>query len=169
MYKAIEEENFEMVSLFINHGASLDIKIEYQGQTVTPRQLLLSKGQKKSVATALNDHAKGGVDRLGYKAYSIGIYNTVKAASLPLCVGLIAQWGHGNYHNLKQYLLIHFNRITPRYIGKSFLIHLLKKLFDDTALEHNLTKGMTSSCIWYLWNYYRNNILWLHHRVGSVV
>jgi len=158
-----------MVSLFINHGASLDIKIEYQGQTVTPRQLLLSKGQKKSVATALNDHAKGGVDRLGYKAYSIGIYNTVKAASLPLCVGLIAQWGHGNYHNLKQYLLIHFNRITPRYIGKSFLIHLLKKLFDDTALEHNLTKGMTSSCIWYLWNYYRNNILWLHHRVGSVV
>ena len=159
MYKAIDEENFEMVSLLIDHGGSLDIKIEYQGQTVTPRQLLLSKGQKKSVATALNDHAKGGIDRLGYKAYSIGIYNTVKTASLPLCVGLIAQWGHGNYPNLKQFLLTHFNLISPRYIGKSFLIHLLKKLFDDTALEHNLTKGMTSSCIWYLWNYYRNNIL----------
>ena len=100
LYKAIEEENFEMVQLLIDHGASLDIKIEYQKQTVTPRQLLLSKGQKKSVATALNDHAKGGVDRLGYRAYSIGIYNTVKTASLPLCVGLIAQWGHGNYPNL---------------------------------------------------------------------
>ena len=101
MYKAIEEENFEMASLLIDHGASLDIKIEYKGETLTPRQLLLSKGQKKSVATALNDHAKGGIDRLGYKAYSIGIYNTVETASLPLCVGLIAQWGHGNYSFFK--------------------------------------------------------------------
>ena len=159
MFKAIEEENFEMAYLLIDYKANPDIKIEYKETTVTSRQLLLSKIQKKSVAAALNDHAKGGVDRLGYKAYSIGIYNTVKTASLPLCVGLIAQWGHGNYPNLKQYLLTPINRINPHYIGKSFLIHLLKKLFDDTALEHNLTKGMTSSCVWYLWNHYCNNII----------
>ena len=155
MFKAIEEENFEMAYLLIDYKANPDIKIEYQGTTVTPRQLLLSKIQKKSVAAALNDHAKGGVDRLGYKAYSIGIYKTVETASLPLCVGLIAQWGYGNY--LNHYLLTPFNLITRRCVGKSFLIHLLKKLFDETASEHNLTKGMIS-CIWHLWYHYHNTI-----------
>lgn len=82
--------------MLIDYGANLDYKIKIQIGTTTPRQLLMSIIKKQSYCQALNDNSKGGVDRLGYKAYSVGIYNTVKAASLPLCVGLIAEWGHGN-------------------------------------------------------------------------
>lgn len=82
--------------MLLEYGANLDYKIKIKNGTTTSRQLLMSKREKQSFCNALNDNSKGGVDRLGYKAYSIGIYNTVKAAQLPLCVGLIAEWGHGN-------------------------------------------------------------------------
>jgi len=91
------EDNIDAVNLLIEHGASQFVKTN-DGDT--PRQLLKSKGKKLSVARAINDNAKGGIDLLGFRAYAKGIHNTVMGAELPLCVGLIAQWGYGKLYVL---------------------------------------------------------------------
>lgn len=85
-------DNYDAVTVLIEHGASQFVKTN-DGDS--PRQLLKSKGKKLSVAKAINDNAKGGIDLLGFRAYATGIHNTVMGAELSLCVGLIAQWGYG--------------------------------------------------------------------------
>lgn len=49
------EDNFDAVTVLIEHGASQFVKTN-DGDT--PRQLLKSKGKKLSVARAINDNAK---------------------------------------------------------------------------------------------------------------
>ena len=71
-------------------------------------------------ATAVNDNAKGGVDRFGYTYYAKALVDVLRDASPPMCVGLYAKWGS----------------------GKSFMIHLLKKEFDSYALEDPLTRNL---------------------------
>ena len=56
----------------------------------------------------INDSAKGGVDRLGYKAYAKAIGVTIDSADPPMCVGIIGCWGS----------------------GKSFVFELVKKELD---------------------------------------
>jgi hypothetical protein len=56
----------------------------------------------------INDSAKGGVDRLGYKAYAQAIGVTIDSADPPMCVGIIGCWGS----------------------GKSFVLELVKKDLD---------------------------------------
>jgi hypothetical protein len=56
----------------------------------------------------INDSAKGGVDRLGYKAYAKAIGVTIDSANPPMCVGIIGCWGS----------------------GKSFVFELVKKELD---------------------------------------
>ena len=43
----------------------------------------------------INDSAKGGVDRLGYKAYAKAVGVTIVSADLPMCVGIIGCWESG--------------------------------------------------------------------------
>jgi hypothetical protein len=72
-------------------------------------------------AEALNDNAKGGIDRFGYRAYAEGLCDVLKKGEPPLCVGLYAKWGS----------------------GKSFMISLIKKGFDPTARENKHTHELT--------------------------
>jgi len=58
----------------------------------------------------INDSAKGGVDRLGYKAYAKAIGVTIDSANPPMCVGIIGCWGS----------------------GKSFVFELVKKELDPS-------------------------------------
>ncbi|KAJ8605434.1 hypothetical protein CTAYLR_003312 [Chrysophaeum taylorii] len=72
--------------------------------------------EDKATATgaALNDNAKGGIDRFGYRSYAKGLAEMLHRAEPPVGVGIFAKWG----------------------AGKSFMISLLKKEFDPTAREH---------------------------------
>jgi hypothetical protein len=66
---------------------------------------------------ALNDNAKGSIDRFGYRAYAEGLCDILKAGDPPLCVGLYGKWGS----------------------GKSFMISLIKHALDRMAREHKDT------------------------------
>jgi hypothetical protein len=77
------------------------------------KQYKFKEKTESSKVNALNDNAKGGVDRLGYAAYAEALYLVLNAAALPVCVGLYAKWGS----------------------GKSFMIQLLKRNFDRAVYE----------------------------------
>jgi DNA-binding beta-propeller fold protein YncE len=70
---------------------------------------------------ALNDNAKGGIDRFGYRAYAEGLCDVLKKGEPPLCVGIYAKWGS----------------------GKSFMIYLIKMGFDPMAREDKHTHELT--------------------------
>ena len=71
----------------------------------------------RHMSTAINDSAKGGIDRFGYGYYAKSLVKVLRNASPPMCVGLYAKWGS----------------------GKSFMIHLLKKEFDPFIFEDSNT------------------------------
>jgi hypothetical protein len=73
-----------------------------------------------SNAVAINDVAKGGTDRFGYSDYAKSMHKVLHNADLPVCVGLYAKWG----------------------AGKSFMMHMLKKCFDESANEDSRTKDV---------------------------
>ena len=51
--------------------------------------------KKATTATAqgaaLNDNAKGGIDRFGFMAYAIAIARILRGNCFPMCVGLFAR------------------------------------------------------------------------------
>lgn len=85
-------------------------KLQLQGIVIMEGIIV---GIEATSGSAVNDSARGGIDRFGFTSYARALTTALNAAAPPLCVGLYARWGS----------------------GKSFLFYLLKKNFDDSVYE----------------------------------
>jgi hypothetical protein len=110
---AIEEALSSMNSTLLssNKVEEARAKMDEAMEKEAKRAHALNNGQ------ALNDSAKGGIDRFGYGRHATSLFEVVAHCPPPLCIGLYAKWG----------------------TGKSFMITLLKKAFDPKVREDERT------------------------------
>jgi len=67
---------------------------------------------------------KGFIDRLGYVDYTKAIKHVLLLGTFPICIGIFGEYG----------------------TGKSFLLQLIKKEFDNSSIENNALDGIIQ---WY--------------------
>eukprot|EP01036_Dinobryon_divergens_P025794 gene25794-34378_t len=135
LHEAARSGSAEVVLFLLVAGAQLDAKDKAGG---TPMDLAMRppsgsrgaghvavekilKNWGSQAGQAVNDQAKGGVDRLGYEYYAKALYRVLSKCDPPLCVGLYGRWGS----------------------GKSFLVQLLKWEFDPDLEEDLHSKELT--------------------------
>jgi len=120
LHLAIKELHIDIAQYLVFLGADVNIQNK-DGQT--SNYLYENYLKEEEHSTVMNDNAKGGIDRLGFKAYARAIYTAVNQANPPLCVGINAEWGS----------------------GKSFLIEQIIKEFDPSVKLHKSTFELVQS------------------------